>query len=375
MAEARLPFHLMAKPIGPVCNLGCEYCFYLATNKLYPEKQSYRMSDNVLEQYIRQYIAAIPGPRVDFTWQGGEPTLLGIDFFRKAVTVQKQYLPAGWACTNALQTNGTLLDEEWGSFLKEENFLVGISIDGPGQFHDAFRRDKQQGPTFKRAMRGLRLLKEHGVDFNVLCVVNGENVKNPGEVYHFFKANGVEWLQFIPLVERDQHNKASQRSVGPSEYATFLTAIFDEWVRRDVGKIFVQVFEEAIQVWAGFTATTCVYGKTCGRSLILEHNGDVYACDHFVGERYKRGNIMTSPLSNMVDSLEQARFGRSKYSRLPAYCLQCNVRFICNGGCPKDRWLNAPDGEPGLNYLCTGYRRFFRYIAPYMLRMAELLRE
>ncbi|MFZ5826537.1 MAG: anaerobic sulfatase maturase [Bacillota bacterium] len=368
----RAPFHVMAKPIGPICNIDCEYCYYLEKESLYPKGENFKMTEPALESYIRQFIANSPGPRVDFAWQGGEPTLMGLDFFQRVVALQKKHLPAGWSCTNAIQTNGTLLNDDWCRFFKEESFLVGLSVDGPAHLHDFYRKDKGGKPTHERVMRGLRLLQQHGVDFNILCVVNQANAAHPLDVYRFFKSVGVNWIQFIPIVEREGEAGVTDRSVSAAAYGEFLAAIFDEWVRHDVGKVFVQIFEECFTVWAGLPATLCIFAETCGRAMAMEHNGDVYACDHFVEPGYHRGNLHLIPLSEIVDSPEQLQFGLDKRDTLPAYCRTCEVRFMCNGGCPKDRFITTPDGEPGLNYLCAGFKRFFTHVDPYLRRMVAL---
>lgn len=374
MTRARYPFHIMAKPIGPICNLGCEYCYYLEKEQLYPHSEDFRMSDRALEQFVAQYIQANPGPHVDFAWQGGEPTLMGLDFFRSAVALQQKHLPPGWTCSNSLQTNGTLLNEQWCQFFRENRFLIGISIDGPAHLHDHYRVDKGQQPTHDRVMRGLRLLQSHGVEYNALCVVSRLNAEHPLEVYRFFKESGITWLQFIPLVEHLEDESVSDRSVSGEAYGAFLTAVFDEWVRNDVGRVFVQTFEVCLSVWDGQPASLCIFAETCGRGLALEHNGDVYACDHFVEPAYRLGNMQVIPVHELADSPAQVQFGLAKRDTLPRQCRECDVRFMCNGGCPKDRFLLTAAGEPGLNYLCDGYRRFFRYADPYFKEMVSLVR-
>ena len=371
---ALLPFHLMAKPIGPVCNLDCGYCYYLHKDGLYGRGEDFRMREEVLEGYIRAYFAASPGPHVDFTWQGGEPTLMGLAFFRRAVALQQQLLPRGFTFANALQTNGTLLDDEWCGFLKEHRFLVGISMDGPPAIHDRYRQDKHGRPTHAAVLRGLRLLQQHQVEYNVLCAVSRANAAHPLEVYGYFRQLGVRWLQFIPIVERVGADTVSERSVPPEDYGAFLTATFDAWIRQDVGRVFVQIFEECATVWAGLPASLCVLRETCGRGLVMEHNGDVYACDHFVLPEYRLGNIATADLQAMVETPGHRAFGDAKRDALPRVCRRCDVRFICNGGCPKDRFVTAADGDPGLNYLCAGYQSFFRHADPYLRRVAALWR-
>ena len=364
----------MAKPIGPLCNLDCSYCYYLGKERLYPRGERFRMDDAMLERFVHQYIAANPGPHVDFAWQGGEPTLLGLDFFRRVVELQRRHMPAGWTCSNALQTNGTLLDREWGVFLREHGFLVGISMDGPPEIHDHYRLDKQGRPTHAAVLRGLRLLQRHDVEYNVLCTVHAANARRPLEVYRFFRSEGVRWLQFIPIVERAPDGTVTDRSVSGEGYGDCLVAVFDEWVRHDVGRVFVQIFEECATVWAGLPASLCVLRETCGSALAIEHNGDVYACDHFVLPQYRLGNIGVSDLGALVRTQAQVSFGEAKRDSLPQLCRTCDVLFICRGGCPKDRFATSADGAGGLNHLCAGYRRFFRHVDPYMRRMVELWR-
>jgi uncharacterized protein len=334
------PFHVMTKPIGPLCNLDCKYCFYLEKEKLYPEHAGagFRMTDAVLERYISSYITAQPAnvPEISFAWQGGEPTLLGVDFFRRVVELQKKYCPPHQRIVNALQTNGTLLDAEWCEFLRENNFLVGLSIDGPREMHDRYRVDKGNRPTFDKVMRGLELLKEHNVEFNTLTVVNRHNSKNPLEVYRFLKKHGSGFMQFIPLVERagdgtmfasppslegeEAPSPVTPWSVESQTYGDFLCAIFDEWVRHDVGKVFVQLFEVQLGVWMGMPASLCVFSETCGAAMALEHNGDLYSCDHYVYPEYRLGNIATKPMIELVASSQQIKFGLDKRDTLPKYC-------------------------------------------------------
>ena len=366
-------FHVMAKPIGPMCNLDCTYCFYLDKEALYPGRHSFRMADEVLERFVRQYIAAQEAPEVSFAWQGGEPTLMGLEFFQRVVDLQKRYLPAGKRLINALQTNGTLLDDAWCEFLREHQFLVGISVDGPRDLHDHYRVDKKGQPTFDAVMRGLRLLQRHGVEYNILCVVNRANSRRPLDVYRFLKDEGATFLQFIPLVERlsREGREVSEATVPGEEYGRFLCAIYDEWVRRDVGRIYVQLFEAAFSAWLGMGPGLCVYEPTCGKGLALEHNGDLYSCDHYVFPEFKVGNVAEQPLVEMVESAFQRKFGADKRDALPHHCRECEVRFLCNGECPKNRFLLTPDGEEGLNHLCAGLRRFFNHIGPTMEWMAS----
>ena len=371
MSPAKHAIQVVTKPIGPVCNLDCEYCFYLAKKDLYPGGEHFRMTDEVLDTYVSQLIAAQPGPDVQFTWQGGEPTMMGLDFFRRVVELQQRHVPEGWRCTNALQTNGTLLDAQWGEFLAEHGFLVGISIDGPAWIHDRFRVDRKGAPTHERVMAGLHTLREHGVDHNVLCVVNALNSQHPLEVYRFFRDEGVDWLQLIPIVERDGERGISDRSVTGEAWGEFLVVLFDEWVRNDIGSIFVQLFEECVRMWLGHPATLCVHAETCGFGLAMEHNGDLFSCDHYVDPAHLLGNISETPLRELADRPEQVTFGLDKRDALPRLCRECDVRFACNGGCPKDRFALTPDGEDGLNVLCAGYARFFRHVDPYMRRLAD----
>jgi uncharacterized protein len=412
ITDAGRGFHLLTKPVGPICNLDCKYCFYLEKGKLYPGEKQWRMSDAVLEEYIRQYIGSQPGPEINFAWQGGEPTLPGVEFFRRAGALQKKHA-AGKTIFNAIQTNGTLLDDEWCEFLAANQFLVGLSIDGPAELHDKYRVDKRQQPTFATVMRGLELLKKHGVEFNTLTVVNRANSRQPLEVYRFLKGIGSQFLQFIPLVERaapaemksagyefaappalrsaglrhgpaqDTHQHAVPEAGAPlpvtpwsveaDQYGKFLCAIFDEWVRHDVGKTFVQLFDVALGNWLGLGSSLCVFAEKCGAAMAIEHNGDLYSCDHYVYPRHKLGNVMNRSLGEMVNSPQQMKFGGDKFDSLPKFCRECEVRFACNGECPKHRFIQTPDGEDGLNYLCPAYKKFFNHINPAMRAMARLL--
>lgn len=382
-------FHVIAKPTGPLCNLDCRYCFYLEKENLYPGKGSWAMSDEVLESYIRDYITQQEAPVTSFAWQGGEPTLLGVDFFRKVVDLQRKYAD-GKRIDNAFQTNGVLLDDQWGEFLAAEGFLVGLSIDGPRSLHDYYRVDRGGAPSFDRVMRGLGYLKKHSVEFNTLTCVQRHNSRHPLEVYRFFKEIDSTFMQFIPIVERvapqpnldglvlvsassDRPAHVSEWSVEPAQFGTFLCTIFDEWVRQDVGNHFVQIFDIALEAWLGMQPSLCVFRETCGTAMAIEHNGDLYSCDHFVYPENRLGNIMENPLSSLAGSAQQTQFGLDKADTLPRYCRACEVRFICNGECPKHRFLRTPDGETGLNYLCSGYRQFFNHIDPYMRFMAEEL--
>jgi uncharacterized protein len=372
-------FHVMVKPRGAICNLACEYCFFLAKENLFPNS-SFRMSDEILEAYTRQYIESQRGPEVTFAWQGGEPTLMGVDFFRKAVALQQRYRKSGTTIQNSFQTNGILLNDEWATFFKEHNFLIGISLDGPAQYHDRYRVDKGGQPTHDRVMVGIRKLQDHHVEYNILACVNDVNADHPLEVYRFFRDEvKAQFIQFIPIVERDNEtgyqegNRVTSRSVSGKKYGQFLTTIFDEWVRRDVGSIYVQIFDVCLGVWYNRHSGLCVFDETCGYAMALEHTGDLYACDHFVEPSYHLGNILEQPLASLAASEEQQRFGSEKKSKLPRYCQKCEVRFMCNGGCPKDRILKTPDGQPGLNYLCEGFKHFFTHIDEPMKMMATLL--
>lgn len=383
-------FHIMTKPIGPICNLDCKYCFYLEKEKLYPDTRHWAMAAELLERYIQQYIAAQPLEEVHFAWQGGEPTLLGVDFFRTVVALQQKHA-GGKIIHNALQTNATLINDEWGEFLAGHNFLVGVSIDGPRELHDHYRVDKGGAPTFDRVMRGINRLKEHNVEFNTLTVVNRQNSQYPLEVYRFLKEIGSGFMQFIPVVERkavetgpdglvliqpsyDHFAEVTEWTVEPLAYGRFLAKIFDEWVRRDVGRYFVQQFDVALESWLGLDASLCVFRRTCGSALAMEHTGDLYSCDHFVYPEHKLGNLMETDLKEIVGSQQQKKFGLDKLNSLPAMCRQCDVRFACNGECPKHRFTRTPDGEPGLNYLCASYKLFFHHIDPFMRFMASELR-
>lgn len=333
------------------------------------------MKEDILEEYVKQYYAAQPGPDVEFGWQGGEPLLMGLDFFKKIVELQQKHLPVGWKFTNTLQTNGTLLTPEWCNFLRENNFLVGISIDGPRELHDCYRFTKGQNPSFDKVMNGLRLLQEHKVEYNILCVVNNVNGEKPLDVYHFFKETGANYIQFIPIVERLEGGKVTDRTVPPEVYGQFLSAIFDEWIFNDIGKIFVQIIEECFRVWLGYPASLCIFRELCGDAFVLEHNGDLYSCDHFVFKEYNLGNIMDTPLGELIELPFQKKFQSDKKDTLTQYCLNCDVRFICNGGCLKNRFAFTPDGEPGLNFLCAGYKQFFHHIDLYMKKLVELWRK
>jgi len=381
-------FHVMAKPVGPVCNLDCTYCYYLEKEKLFPKGENFRMNPDVLESFIRQHCESQSSPEISFTWQGGEPTLLGVDYFRMVVELENRYAE-GRKVHNALQTNGTQLDREWCRFFRENDFLVGLSIDGPRALHDTYRVDKGGKPSFDRVMRGLDLLKNHSVEFNTLTVVNASNVKHPLKVYDFLRETGSGYIQFIPLVERlparsgsdltfaspgDPPSPVARWSVNADLYGDFLIRIFDRWVSRDVGKVFVQMFDVALGIWSGAGAGLCVFQENCGDAAAIEHNGDLFSCDHFVYPKYRLGNVMNDSLGGMLHSEQQRKFGSAKSESLPKFCRECDVRFACNGECPKHRFLRTPDGEDGLNYLCSAYKKFFRHADPFMRQMTALLR-
>ncbi len=383
VSNGRTPpaFHVMAKPTGARCNLDCAYCFFLKKEHLYPNS-TFRMTDEVMEEYIRQTIEGHRVPEVTIAWQGGEPTLMGLDFFRRAVAVQKKYARAGVRIENTFQTNGVLLDDDWCRFFHDNNFLVGLSMDGPGELHDTYRKDRQGRGTFDRVFRAARLLQKHRVEFNILCAVNRTNADHPLEVYWFFRDElGAQYIQFIPIVERENEagfqegNAVTDRSVRPEQWGRFLVAIFDEWVRRDVGRMFVLNFDGALAGWLGRAGTVCIFGPTCGLGVALEHNGDLYSCDHFVEPDHLLGNILTTPLIELVGSEKQRRFGGAKRDTLPRYCRECAFLAVCNGECPKNRFTETPDGEGGLNYLCEGYRTFFARADRPMRMMAGLLRQ
>jgi uncharacterized protein len=386
--------HVVAKPIGPACNLDCAYCFYLEKQALYRAGEDYRMPDEVLSTFIRKYVEAQPTPVVEFVWQGGEPTLLGVDFFRRVIELQAPFADCK-TITNSLQTNGTLLDDEWCRFLKQHNFMVGISLDGPREIHDRYRRDRCGKGSFDAVMRGLRLLQKHGVEYNIMASVARETAVRPLDVYRFFRDEGVEFIQFVPIVERPPDAAARQLglklagparldgevsctdvtpwSVIPEEYGDFLIAIYEEWVRRDVGKVFVMNFEWALNAWIGNPSPVCIHSGQCGRSVVLEHNGDLFACDHFVYPEYRLGNILNDDLMALVEKSRQSGFGVHKESSLPRWCGKCEVLAACRGGCPKHRFLETCQGDPGLSYVCAGYKKFFRHIRKYLRVMATLL--
>jgi uncharacterized protein len=373
-------FHVLAKPTGPICNLDCEYCYFLSKEALYPGDR-FRMSDEVLDAYIRQLLESQDGPEVVVAWQGGEPTLMGVDFFRRALAAVEQHRRPGQQVQHTIQTNATLLTDEWCELFAEHRFLVGISIDGPPALHDAYRVDKRGNPTSAKVLRGLELLRRHGVECNVLCTVNAANQDHGLAVYRYFRDElDARYLQFIPIVERQNEtgfqegDTVTERSVAPDAWGRFMTEVFDEWVVRDVGTVFVQTFDAALGAWLGLPASVCVFAETCGNAVALEHNGDLYSCDHFVEPEHLLGNIMHTQMVDLVASPKQRAFGDAKRDTLPTYCRECEVRFACNGECPKNRFVKSPDGEAGLNYLCAGYRSFFNHIDGTMRLMADRVR-
>lgn len=400
--EAPRAFHVMAKPTGAVCNLDCEYCYFVSKEQLYPGG-SIGMPLEVHEAYIRQLLEAHRGKdEVIVAFQGGEPTMAGLDFFRRTIELERKFARPGQKILNTIQTNATLLDDTWGEFLAEHQFLVGVSIDGPRELHDTYRVDKGGKPTFDRVMRGLDVLKRHRVEWNALTTINAANQDHGRLVYTFLRDQcEAQFIQFIPIVERStaellplaearrltrseerplyrqEGSHHTTRSVGAEQYGQFLVDVFEEWVRNDVGRVFVQTFDTTLGHWLGEKGGVCVHAETCGIQTALENNGDLYACDHFVEPNYLLGNITEKgqTLLELVASPRQRRFGQDKFDTLPKYCRDCDFRFACNGGCPKDRFISAPNGELGLNYLCAGYQRFFRHVDKYMKAMATLLAE
>ena len=391
------PFHLLSKPTGATCNLDCKYCFFLSKEMLYPGDR-FRMSDELLDSYIRQLLQAHPIGEVSVAWQGGEPTLMGLDFFKRAVGYVEKYRKPGQIILHTIQTNGTLLNDDWCAFFKEHNFLVGLSVDGPKEMHDTYRVNKGGAGSFDRVMGGLEALRRHEVDVNILCTIHAANADHPLEVYRFFRdVLQIKFMQFIPIVERtteaflslanlgwgerpgagrplytQQGTLVTERSVRAEQFGRFLIAIFDEWVGHDVGSVFVQTFDVALASWVG-QQSLCIFSPTCGNSLALEHNGDLYSCDHFVEPTYRLGNILETPMAAMVSSDKQRTFGQHKLTSLPKYCRNCEVLFACYGECPRNRFITTPDGDPGLNYLCAGYKMFFNHVDPPMKMMAALI--
>jgi serine-type anaerobic sulfatase-maturating enzyme len=399
MKPAQLPYyHLLAKPAGAACNLGCQYCFFLSKENLYGERESPLMSEALLDNYIRQLMQSSPGPLVDVAWQGGEPMLRGLDFFRRSVELADKYRQPHQRVLHTIQTNGTLIDDEWAMFFKQHNYLVGISIDGPRHLHDTYRVNKRNEGSFDDVLRGWHCLRKHNVDINILCTIHAGNADYPLEVYRFFRDElQAQYIQLIPIVERatpdtialanrgwggqrgtdrplytQSGNLVTERTVTAAQFGSCLIGIFDEWVQRDVGKVFVTTFDVALGSWMG-QHNACIVSPTCGNALVLEHNGDVYSCDHYVEPEHLLGNVRRSPLKTLVASEKQRRFGQAKFDTLPEYCRQCPVLFACYGECPRNRFIETPTGEAGLNYLCEGYKAFFLHIDRRMRQMAELL--
>lgn len=375
------PVYVMLKPIGSVCNLACEYCYYLEKGKFYPDAKSNILTDDLLEKFVQEYMECQTMQEVLFTWHGGEPLMRPISFYKRALELQRKYA-RGRRIDNCIQTNGTLLTDEWCRFLKENHFLVGISIDGPQEFHDEYRRNRQGLPSFYKVMKGIELLKKHGVEYNAMAVVNDYNVDYPLEFYHFFKEIDCHYIQFSPIVERlsshtdgtrltsperqNEEIRLAPFSVDPEKWGDFLCTLFDEWVQKDVGNFYIQLFDATLANWFGVQPGVCSLAKTCGHAGVMEFNGDVYACDHFVFPPYKLGNIRTKTLTEMMYSPEQLQFGADKQKKLPRQCRECEFLFACNGECPKNRFLHTADGETGLNYLCKGYLKYFKHVAPFM---------
>lgn len=395
-----LEYHLLAKPAGAACNLGCNYCFFLSKENLYPERESPLMHEDTLETYLRQLMESSPGPQVTMAWQGGEPMLRGLDFYRRSLQLANKYRKPHQRILHTMQTNGTLVDDEWAAFFKANNYLVGLSIDGPRAFHDAYRINKKGEGSFDDVIRGWNCLRTHGVDVNILCTIHAANADHPLDVYRFFRDElQAQYIQLIPIVERatvdtiafanqgwgglkgkdrplykQEGNLVTERTVTAEKFGTFLIGIFDEWVRRDVSKVYVTTFDVALASWLG-QHSVCIVAPTCGSALALEHNGDVYSCDHYVEPDHLLGNIRDTPLKTLVSSEKQRRFGQSKYDTLPKYCRECPFLFACYGECPRNRFITAPGGEAGLNYLCAGYKAFFAHIDKSMKTMAGLLRQ
>jgi uncharacterized protein len=372
MVEALRQFQVFTKPGGSICNLDCDYCYYLKKERLYPKGESFRMPNDILEEYIAQHIDASPDQTINFSWHGGEPTVLGLDYFRKIVALQRKHKPANRSITNGMQTNGTLIDEEWCRFLAEEDFSVGLSLDGPREMHNRHRFTKGRKPTHKQAMRGYKLLRRHGVPCDILCVVNDNNVQYPTQVYRFFKQIKAQYVTFLPLVETQPQTEGgvSRRTVSAEDFGDFLCTIFDEWKSQDIGRVKVQLFEEVARAALGHEHTLCIFQKTCGDVPVIEHNGDFFSCDHFVDAEHRLGNILETPFVELLESPVQRAFGQAKLDSLPRYCQICEVLAMCNGGCPKDRFLQTPEGEAGLNYLCAGYKRFFTHCRPFVRALA-----
>ena len=372
MVKASRDFQVFVKPTGSTCNLGCRYCYYLKKESLYPEEESFCMPDIILEEYIVQHIEASTEPVIRFSWHGGEPTVLGLDYFRKIVAIQRKYQPLDQRIANGMQTNGTLLDENWSRFLADEGFFVGLSLDGPQEMHDRHRLTKGGQPTFDQTMRGYELLRQNQVSTDILCVVNVHNVRFSSELYRFFKQIGAKYVSFLPMVEPKQGaiGRVSPLTVPADAWGDFLCSIFDEWKSQDIGQIKVQIFEEAARTAFGQEHSLCIFRPLCGDIPVVEHNGDFYSCDHFVDKKHHLGNIIETPLVELLESQAQRAFGKAKLDSLPRYCRECEVKAMCNGECPKNRFIQTLDGEAGLNYLCAGYKRFFSHCQPFISEVA-----
>ncbi len=382
MSNSQSPdfFSVLAKPTGAVCNLDCKYCFFLSKEMLYPGSR-FRMADVLLEEYIKQMIESQKVPEVTISWQGGEPTLMGLDFFKRSIELEQKYKKPGTTILNTMQTNGILIDDDWCRFFKDNNFLIGLSIDGTKELHDYYRVDKGGHGSFDKVIRAYKLMQKHGVDVNLLTTVHSRNADYPLEIYRFFRDElKAKFIQFIPIVERDNEtgfqegNKVTDRSLTAAQWGNFLIKIFDEWVRNDVGEVFIQMFDAALASWYGHPPTMCIFAEKCGKALAMEHNGDLYSCDHYVEPDYLLGNILEKKMTELVITDKQIVFGNNKLDTLPKYCMECKVRFACHGECPKNRFIETQDGEPGLNYLCEGYKSFFMHIDMPMRFMAQKLK-
>ena len=374
MPSVTHPFQIFVKPAGSICNLGCQYCYYLEKERLYPEGETFRMTPDLLDEYIAQHIEATPGKLVNFSWHGGEPTILGLDYFRRIVELQIRHKIPSKRILNGIQTNGTLLDDEWCRFFDEQGFYVGISLDGPKKHHDLYRLTKDRKPTFEEAIRGYKLLQRHQVITEILCVVNAENVQFPLEVYRFFKEINASYITFLPLVEpqTDVPSGVTSSSVPSDTWGNFLCQIFDEWIEGDIGRVKVQIFEEALRTAFNQEHSLCIFRPECGNVPVLEHNGDFYSCDHFVDADHLLGNLKKKPLIDLLNDPRLIDFGEAKSLTLPQYCKECGVVDMCNGECPKNRITSTPKGEPGLNYLCEGYKRFFTHCRPFVSEVADV---
>ena len=372
MSHAARSFQVFAKPVGALCNLECRYCYYVGRQPVESGIDLLRMPEGLLEQYIAQHIAASADPVIMFSWHGGEPTLLGLGYFRMIVALQEKYRPRGKRISNGIQTNGLLLNEEWCRFLSAEHFGVGLSLDGPPDLHDAYRRTRGGAPTSTQAVRAFELLKRHRVSCDILCAVHNRNVFQPAQVYRFFRDLGAQYLGFLPVVERASNPVPGPHTVPSEAFGEFLCAVFDEWKDRDIGRVSVQIFEEAGRTALGLEHSLCIFRRYCGDIPVVEHNGDFYSCDHFVDEQHRIGNIRQTPLAQLLESPEQRAFGQAKRNTLPLYCRKCEFLDMCNGACPKDRFIQSPDGEPGLNFLCAGYKKFFAHSRPFFRKAAAL---